>query len=363
MSDLILYIWKFNGENYQKTAIIDDATSIIWVRRFQNAGEFEIYIHATKELFALFMQEELLITRHDIPESAMIPEKVELTTDSENGNYLIISGKSAESILGRRIIPRITTYSGTVEICIRYLVGVNLITMPDSNRRKIRLLEFSEAHGYPETIDKQVTGKNLLETISDICITYGYGFQLAFTGEKFIFDVYKGIDRSLHQSENQRVIFSPEFKNIGNTSYIYDKSTYYNSATIAGEGEGKDRKIHTVFRDTEKAKGLSLREKWIDARNTSSNAEEGELSPEQYESIMRQQATEELERCKPTVEFSGEILNTGMYQLGVDYWLGDTISIVNEFGISGTAIVTEITEVEDETGYKITPTFSDWRLD
>ena len=361
--NIILYVWKFDGEKYQKIDIIDNATSIIWVRRFQNAGEFEIYIRATKELFKLFTQEELLITRHDIPESAMILERVELTTDSENGSYLIISGKSAESILGRRIIPRITTYSGTVEVCIRYLVGVNLITLPNSNRRKIKLLEFSEAHGYPETITKQVTGKNLLETISDICVTYGYGFKLSFTGEKFIFDVYKGIDRSLQQSENQFVIFSPEFENIGNTSYVYDKSTHYNSVTIAGEGEGKDRKIYTVLTDFAEAKELFLYEKWIDARNTSSNAEDGELSDEEYESIMTQQAKEELEQCKPTIEFSGEVLDTGLYKFGEDYGLGDTISIVNEFGISGTAIVTEITEVEDETGYKLTPTFSDWRLD
>ena len=363
--NLILYVWKFDGEKYQKTAIIDGATSVIWVRRFQNAGEFEIYIRATKELFTLFTQEELLITRHDVPESAMIPERIELTTDSENGNYLIISGKSAESILGRRIVQKMATYSGTVEVCIRYFVGICLTIPHNGSRRRIKQIEFTDLHNYPETISKQITGGNLLEAISDICATYGYGFKLMFTGEKFIFDVYKGIDRSLHQSENKFVIFSPEFDNIGETSYIYDKSEYYNSVTIAGEGEGKDRKIYTVWNSSsiEEVSGLSLREVWVDARNTSSNTEDEELSNEEYEKILRQQAKEELEQHKVTVEFSGEILDTGLYEFGKDYGLGDTVSIVNEFGISGTAIVTEITEVEDETGYKLTPIFSDWRLD
>ena len=360
---MILYVWEFDGEKYKKAAIIDDATSVILVRRFQTAGEFEIYIRATKELLLLFMQEELLITRHDIPEIAMIPEKTELTTDTENGDYLIISGRSAESILGRRVIRGYTTYSGTAEGCIRHLVGRNLITMANSNPRVIRLLELAKEHSYPEKIEKQITGKNLLETVSNICIAYQYGFKVSFTGEKFIFDLYKGIDRSLHQSENQRVIFSPEFENIGNTSYIYDRSTYYNCATIAGEGEGSDRKVYTMFQDMENAKGLFLHEKWIDARNMSSNTDDGELTPDQYRDIMYQQAQEDLEQCKPTIEFSGEILDTGMYQFGKDYGLGDTVSIVNQYGISGTAIVTDITEVEDETGYKLTPTFSDWRLD
>ncbi|MDE7122035.1 MAG: siphovirus ReqiPepy6 Gp37-like family protein, partial [Oscillospiraceae bacterium] len=153
------------------------------------------------------------------------------------------------------------------------------------------------------------------------------------------------------------------FENIGNTSYVYDRSTYYNSATIAGEGIGKDRVLYTLFQDRDHAKGLYLHEKWIDARNTTSNTDEGELTPEQYQDLLYQQAQEELEQSKPIIEFSGEILDNGMYQFGIDYGLGDVVSVVNQYGISGTAIVTEITEVEDETGYKLTPTFSDWRLD
>ena len=361
---MILYVWEFDGEKYRKAAVIDDATSVIWVRRFQTAGEFEIYIRATKDLFLLFTQEELLITRHDIPESAMIPERTELTTDAEKGDYLIISGRSAESILGRRIVRSLTTYNGTAEMGFRYFVGKNVHeTSIALNYRTIEFLEFAKKHDYPEKLSKQVTGKNLLEVVSDICAAFQYGFQFRFTGEKFIMDIYKGIDRSLHQSENQRVIFSPEFENIGNTSYVYDRSNYYNCVTIAGEGEGRDRTIYTLFQDRDHAKGLFLHEKWIDARNTSSNTDDGELTPAEYQKLLYQQAEEDLEQSKPTREFSGEVLDTGMYQFGKDYGLGDTVSVVNQYGISGTAIVTEITEVEDETGYKLTPTFSDWRLD
>ncbi|MDE7121519.1 MAG: siphovirus ReqiPepy6 Gp37-like family protein, partial [Oscillospiraceae bacterium] len=234
---MTLYVWEFDGEKYQKATVIDDATSVIWVRRFQTAGEFEIYIRATKDLFLLFTQEELLITRHDMPENAMIPERTELTTDAENGDYLIISGRSAESLLGRRIVNTLTTYNGTAEMGIRYFVAKNIYKFYAIPKyRAIDFLEFAEKRDYPDKLSKQVTGKNLLEVVSAICAAYQYGFRFKFTGEKFIMDIYKGTDRSLHQSENQRVIFSPEFENIGNTSYVYDRSTYYNSATIAGEG-------------------------------------------------------------------------------------------------------------------------------
>lgn len=46
-----LYLWK-HADNclFQKIAVIDYAISVIWVRRFQEEGEFEIYLPASKEL-------------------------------------------------------------------------------------------------------------------------------------------------------------------------------------------------------------------------------------------------------------------------------------------------------------------------
>ena len=41
--------------------------------------------------------------------------------------------------------------------------------------------------------------------------------------------------------------------------------------------------------------------------------------------------------------------------------LGDTVSVRNHYGITGTAVVTAVDEAEDETGYKLVPTLSDWK--
>ena len=72
------------------------------------------------------------------------------------------------------------------------------------------------------------------------------------------------------------------------------------------------------------------------------------------------QGKEELEQRKITTSFNGEILNYNNYTYGVDYNLGDKVSIINEYGIRGNATITEITEVEDDTGYKLIPTLSEW---
>ena len=47
---------------------------------------------------------------------------------------------------------------------------------------------------------------------------------------------------------------------------------------------------------------------------------------------------------------------------GVDYFLGDIVQIENEYGIQASAQITEIIETENESGYSIIPTFSNWEV-
>lgn len=356
---MILYVWKYTNNAFINTAVIDYATSVIWVKRFNTAGEFELYLPATAELLALFTGETLL-TRPD-EQTTMYVEKVDLTTDVEQGDYLTITGHSAECLLGLRIIPKQTNFQNvTAENVVRSLITQNVIS-PTNTARKINFIQLGTAKGYTEKINKQVTGKNLLETISDICIEQNYGFKLTFANGIFTFDLYRGTDRSFDQTANTHVIFSPAFENLGNTDYSRDKSTYYNAVYVAGEGEGANRTIVNVV-SSENPTGLFLREKWIDARNTSSNTEQTTLTPEEYNNVLQQQGNEELGISKETTDFSGEILDSNVYIYGVDYDLGDKVAIVNEYGVTGTATVTEMTEVEDESGYKIYPTLSEWSV-
>ena len=61
---MLIYVWKKQDGIYQKTAVIDYATSVIWVSRYRECGEFEIYIPASKALVTLF-QGDILFTRDD----------------------------------------------------------------------------------------------------------------------------------------------------------------------------------------------------------------------------------------------------------------------------------------------------------
>lgn len=356
---MTLYVWSLKNDVFERVGVIDNATSIIWVKRFNDVGEFEIYIKATTELLHM-LQGDIFITRDD-SNVGMYVEKIQLTTDAENGNYLTISGRSAECILGWRYVT-FNTYTGaamTAEKIIRSAIDDKLIYYPIIiNPGAIPWLSLGPLNGWEDYVNRQFTGKSLLDITKDICQTYNYGFEFEWTGSGFQINLYKGTDRSFDQTDNPLVVFSPQFENLGNTEYITDTTNYANSAWIGGEGEGTERKFVYVF--SEDITGFARREIYVDARNSSSN--NGEISENSYRKLLAEQAKGKLEERKITRSFNGEILNYNAYTYGVDYELGDKVSVVNEYGIRGNTTITEITEVEDENGFRIVPTLSEWTI-
>lgn len=351
---MILYVWQYTATGFKKTAVIDNAVSVIWIKRVQSCGEFELYLAANRELFKVF-DGECIVTRDD-DDCVMWVENITLTTDFELGDHLKITGRSAESIFARRVVSSQTRLTGTAENCIRRLITENLIS-PSDPTRTIDFVTLEPVRGFAETIDKQLTGTNLLVAISEICTSNDYGFKLTMdSANKFVFHLYRGTNRSYNQSENPYVVFSPEFDNLGNTEYDTITTEFATVAIVAGEGEGTSRKIQRV--NSGNATGLNVREIWIDARDISSN--NGEISESDYSGLLTTRGRDELEKHRPSTQFGGEIVNTTGYVYGVDYDLGDTVSIVNEYGVSGNAQIVEITEVEDESGHRIVPTLSEW---
>ncbi len=353
-----IYVWKYTKEQgFQTVTLIDYAISVIWIRRYQEAGEFELYLPATVELFSLFLDGLTFLTKEDEIETAMKVESVQLTTDPEDGDRLIVSGRSAECILSQRIVFHKFDYSGYVDECIYQLVTENAVNPTRSpspvmnGNRKIEELTIGTGHFSENSITTQLNGENLLKAIQDICVSADFGFQVIFTGTGFVFRLYQGNDRS------QTVIFSPEFENIGSTEYFYDMTTYYNLIQETGDFNSTRYRVEDI--ESSEIGGLYLREKHIDAESIETDET---TTVSNFIQILRQRAKQNRYQAKEKKDFSGEVVNTDMYQYGIDYNLGDTVRIVNGYGIEGTATVTEITETENSSGYRLIPTFSDWKV-
>lgn len=358
---ILIYVWKRTNDtiddDYLKVAVIDYATSVIWVSRYRECGEFEIYIPASKELVSLF-QGDVIFTRDD-NETIMILEKFKLTTDEETGDFLILSGRSLESIFERRVVHKQTNLDGTLGAGISQLLEKNCIyPIKGDSDRTIPQLRANNLSEFTEHLEKQITGDSLLRVFTDICVSKDCGFKLTCddTPNKFTFTLYRGRDMT------DTVIFSPQFGNLSKSEFTFDYSNYFNYIYTAGEGEGKDRVIigyESEDVDLSTLEGLNRREYWLDERSCSSNSDHPQ-SDTYYFVVLQNKGKEKCKELRPVVQYSGEVVDNGMYKYHVDYELGDTVLIENEYGIQATATIIEVTEVEDESGYKIVPTLSEW---
>ena len=135
----------------------------------------------------------------------MIVEKIQITSDTEDGNHVTVTGRSLESILDRRIVWGQKLLSGNLQNGIKTLLNENVISPSDSNR-KIPNFIFKESTDPAITklkLEAQYTGDNLYDVIQKICEEQGIGFKITLNDEKqFVFELYAGSDRSYDQTEN-----------------------------------------------------------------------------------------------------------------------------------------------------------------
>jgi len=343
-------LWIYN-EDFEALGVVDNYNSLIWANRFRQCGDFEIYVSISDDLVEL-LQEDRWVVRPD-DDMVGIIEHVEIGTDEENGDYLQVTGRCLRQIVGRRIVWDQTTISGTAENGLRKLVTDAFIS-PAIEARKYDKLVLAEAHGYAETITAQYTGDNLLDVVENLCAAKNYGFSVTMGDGQLVLDFYKGTNRAMTQHENPRVIFSEDNDNLRATTYHLNKTNYKTVALVAGEGEGSARKRVTV-EHTEDTAGLHRRELYVDARDLSTN--DGKISAADYEAQLAERGATNLSEQPIVQSMEGTIEPMQMYAYKVDYFLGDTVTVVNKYGIAVDVQVLEVVEVWDEDGYTCTPTF------
>lgn len=353
------------NRDFEFVDICDDYISLIWTPRYFKNGDFELYLPATDKNIALMKADYYVVRDKDIGKdgssdvykNVMIIEKIQIITDIEDGNHLIVTGRCLKSILARRIVWQQTTLYGLVETALRSIITDNAID-PSVASRKIENLELTETKGFSDEINRQVTGDNLYDFVVEVCTAYGMGWEIFIQDNRFKIHFYKGEDRSYNQDVNPYVVFSAEYDNLFSTNYTYDKTNYKNVALVAGEGEGLARKTAVAG----EASGLDRYEVYVDSRNSSSN--DGNISESEYTDLLIEEGNEVLKDDANTIteNIDGQVEPSVNYVYEQDYFLGDIVEVISEHGISATSRITEVIESEDENGPSIIPTFGTWEV-
>ena len=368
-------------KNYDGIAMIDTFTSAIWTVRYDEAGDFEIYTPVRLDYIQAMQIGNYLWNRDS--DRLMVIETVEIETDAEEGPQLIVTGRSLESILDRRIVTSSQNFSGNLQSVLfaiiqnevissggtRRIPGFSLKTSSDSRITSISISELS------------IRGENVYDVVCSLCQANKVGWRILPKGAGgFEFELYVGVDRSYAQSVNPYVTFSPSFENLLNSNYIKSFKSYKNSIYAVGtyqkevvlQNKYKDDNGEWVveeqttyeeaevvtwqYSETETPSGLARREMFIDNGDVNDGEQGGEYAT--WNAVNKEKAIAELGEHQTTTAFEGELEATRQYIYGEDFNIGDIVQVENEFGITGTVYISEIVFSQDANGITITPTFT-----
>ena len=334
--------------SFERLAVIDDYTSFIWTTRYNTSGDFELCVAVNAANMSLFKQDYYVVRDDD--ENVGIIEDIKIQYNEEGGSMMIVSGRFLDSILARRIIGTQTTVTGKISDCINALITQNIID-PAIAARQIANFTLG-TYDFNTQIKAQYTGKNLLDTISDLCITYGLGFKVTLDdNNNFVFQLYQGVNRTYEQNVNPWVIFSDKYDNLMSSEYEENYQELVTAVLVAGEGQGIDR---TTLWVTDGQTGLNRHEMYKDQRNIQSN--DGEIDPDEYNSLLEEEGKECL--TKYTSAFAGTVFFDSI-KYKEDVNVGDLCVIENtQWGIYIYSRLVEVIESIDEAGdYSLIPTF------
>ena len=339
---------------FESVAIIDSFKSSIWSDRYNKCGDFDLTFAMDSSLLEYIKEDYYLCFGES--EHTMIIEDLSVESDIEDGNILVVTGRSLESILERRIVWGQKVIKDSLQNGIKTLINEAIISPSDASR-KIDNFVFEESTDPRITelkLDMQFYGEDLYSIITTLCEEHELGFKIVLNeNNQFVFSLYVGADRSYSQTTNPYVVFSPEFDNIMESNYFMSKATLKNVALVAGEGEGSSRKTATVGSGT----GLDRRELFVEARGISSDTDSGTLSSSEYTKQLESEGKKALSENNVTTAFEGEVEVTQLFVYGEDFFIGDIVQIADAYGHEDRVYISELVISQDENGYSIHPTF------
>lgn len=387
---------KIIDTKFKMVGIIDSYISFIWTDRYDEAGDFELILPMDTPSLDLIQADFYLSI--DASEHIMFVEDMKVSTDAESGKTMRIVGSSIEKILDRRIIWEKTVFKQTykdnndtvgvkpllqdaiIQILqdnIIYPISIDYITGTKSfyAARQISNFKYVKSNDskiLEKTIEAQYRGESIYEVVSSLCKENNIGFKITLNSEnQFVFQLYRGVDRTYEQDANPYVVFSPANDNLFNSSYYKVTSSLKNVVLVLGEQiESDDPQTEENDKNNDDYKayrspvivgmeaGITRREIFADASDIEIEEDENTtLTVAQYRAHLRQKGIDTLIENLDYEAFEGEVEATQMYKYGEDFFMGDHVQLEDEYGHEGKAYISEFIISHDTSGINMYPTF------
>ena len=319
--------------------------AIIWHTKLHEPGTFKASFIFTEKMNKILQRGNLLY-KTDEDEPAIITRKF-LKLNKRGEETIQVQGYMASRYLNQRIIWAKMLLSGTYEEAMRQMVTEQVID-PTDKKRKMKLIELGELNGYEGAVEKQVTHDNLQVALTDLSKVseLGYRLRLDMTKKKFIFEVYKGVDRTL--GSETPCIFTRDYGNVYTQDYSEDDSNYRNVCLIGGKGEDDARTYATVG----DAEGLDRYEMFYNASGLS----DSDITAEEYLEQLKQKGSEQMAKYYIATAFESKINQ----RKAMNFALGDYVTCTDSKW--NVAVNTQVKQIEkgfSKTEESFVATFGD----
>lgn len=348
-------------KNFKKIGFpIDKYISCIWHTSFFEIGDFELYLDADIKVLSLLRSGKYLVRDQDMHEyeyeNVMTIKNIKIDNDEENGDHITVNGKDLKEILDRRVIVDSSVSPNFMGTILSDVFKENF-SSPANPARKIPKIDFfCDHYDYKYIYGDDITKNNAGEWMREQCksIECGIVYTVTVKGTRagyIDFEVKK-----VRTPEN--IMFSSDYGNLLNSSYLYDSEKYKNVAIVVGDEIDGTKITETVNDDIS---GIDRFEVYVDSSTSkddiynSSNVTDKEGT---YRNALKSEGEKALKETTAQETFECNVDAHGQFKLDVDFFLGDKVQIVNDYRISATTIITDVIDTHDETGRTIIPRFS-----
>ena len=338
---------------------IDDYESLILTRPFHGVGSFELHINLNKPNATALQKGRLIMLSPD--KVGMIKHyEVGVDDSGAGGETLKVTGPTLSGMLKQRITvpPGSAAYdrlTAPAENIMRHYVTVNAVSPVDSSRAFPMLLNAPDL-GRGGQLTWQSRYKQLDEELEALSLTSGLGWLVTVDLNlmKWVFSVLQGRNLTASQDVLPPVIFSIDYDNVESQQYVDSELNYRNVGYVAGQGEGEEREIVTVGL----GEGIERHEVFIDARDIGEGSEDPPPAPAEITTRLINRGEQKLTEYAKIQTFEAKILTHGPFAYGVDWDLGDIVTVQNrKWGVTLDARITEVTEVYEPGGFRLSAVF------
>lgn len=316
------------------------------VHKWQETSICTFTVHR-KTKYVNYLVEDIFIMLQNDPNLIFLITDMKYNKSKESWDFTALG---ASCLLNRRITEPpagLDTDKYTnepVETIMKSLVDKNAINPTNAERKILNFVNEPDTGRGGNVTVFETRYKVLSEELFNLSLASGagWGVSLDMATKQLQFNVLIGRDLSYNTTGAPYVVFSPEFKNIGEQTYSKTTSNYKNVAYAAGQGEGAARNIQIIGA----AAGQARREVFIDARDLSDDT------------VLTGRGETRLNEYQVIESFECDVIQSGRFQYGRDYILGDIVSVQNrQIGKTLNARIIEIEEDYEGDTRTIKPTF------